>query len=170
MECPNCKLLNPAGAMRCDCGFSFVDGSLRLATDAAGVPLNLASLQDRVLAQILDTLLTFAPFIPSMIIARVWETGATISSVAAIPIGLFYWLFADGLPGGQSFGKKLLGISVIDANTGRACDLGASCIRNVLLVLFGWLDVAFMLGGTRRQRLGDKVAQTFVVKGKALPR
>src|SRR5438552_18918846 len=27
MECPKCKLINAPAAERCDCGFSFVDGS-----------------------------------------------------------------------------------------------------------------------------------------------
>jgi hypothetical protein len=27
-RCPRCSLVNPATAERCDCGFSFVDGSL----------------------------------------------------------------------------------------------------------------------------------------------
>lgn len=28
MECPHCKLLNPDGAERCDCGYDFKSGSL----------------------------------------------------------------------------------------------------------------------------------------------
>jgi hypothetical protein len=28
MKCPNCKLLNPPGAMRCDCGYDFATGEI----------------------------------------------------------------------------------------------------------------------------------------------
>ena len=33
-RCPRCNLVNPASAERCDCGFSFVDGSLGATLDA----------------------------------------------------------------------------------------------------------------------------------------
>ena len=29
MKCPNCKLLNPPGAMRCDCGYDFATGEIQ---------------------------------------------------------------------------------------------------------------------------------------------
>jgi hypothetical protein len=29
MECPNCGLLNPAGAERCDCGYDFASRSMK---------------------------------------------------------------------------------------------------------------------------------------------
>ena len=28
MECPRCKLINPMGAKRCDCGFDFATGTI----------------------------------------------------------------------------------------------------------------------------------------------
>ena len=29
MQCPNCGLLNPASALRCDCGYDFASGSVQ---------------------------------------------------------------------------------------------------------------------------------------------
>lgn len=39
-RCPNCRLVNPANAQRCDCGYSFADGSVGLPLDLQkpGVP------------------------------------------------------------------------------------------------------------------------------------
>ena len=33
MECPTCGLFNPATAQRCDCGFDFVSGTMKVRPD-----------------------------------------------------------------------------------------------------------------------------------------
>ena len=73
-----------------------------------------------------------------------------------------YVLFADGLPGGQSLGKKALGVEVVDTRTGRPCNYGQSFLRNLLLMILGPIDWLFILG-ERHQRLGDRAADTIVV-------
>lgn len=45
MECPNCKLLNPAGTQRCDCGFDFASGRVERSYLSADDPLALNGLQ-----------------------------------------------------------------------------------------------------------------------------
>jgi uncharacterized RDD family membrane protein YckC len=76
-----------------------------------------------------------------------------------------YLLFSDGLGEGQSFGKKLVKIAVVDQSTGAPCSYRGSLLRNLMRV-FGVFDWAFALG-ERRQRLGDKAANTIVVKLRA---
>lgn len=106
---------------------------------------------------------------------------------------ILYFLFQDGINTGQSFGKRIMSMRVIDAQDGTPCPYWKSVVRNVfpfLLFFIGVLftvvfeslmgDIAgiFMVGGLlvfhidalmifgdKRQRLGDKVAKTLVVKG-----
>jgi uncharacterized RDD family membrane protein YckC len=77
-------------------------------------------------------------------------------------LAILYILLADGLPGGQSFGKKALRMRVIDERTGRDCTFGKSFLRNILLAILGPIDWVFIFG-KKRQRLGDQVAGTIVV-------
>ncbi len=63
---------------------------------------------------------------------------------------------------GQSLGKKLMKIAVVDERTGAHCDYVRSVLRNVIRVP-GILDAIFIFSD-RRQRLGDKVAGTIVIK------
>ena len=76
-----------------------------------------------------------------------------------------YLLFSDGLGEGQSFGKKLVKIAVVDQSTGAPCTYGGSLLRNLVRML-GVFDWAFVFG-ERRQRLGDKAANTIVVRLRA---
>ena len=73
--------------------------------------------------------------------------------------------------GGQSIGKILLGLVVIDLTTGRAASVSGSTKRNVLLLLPGANIVAILLeartimSDPQGQRLGDRLAHTQVVEG-----
>lgn len=82
--------------------------------------------------------------------------------MAGIAWWIFYYFFADGLAGGQSIGKRWMGMHVINAETGAPCTFGQSFIRNLLLAVLGPIDWVFIFGD-RHQRLGDKAAGTIVV-------
>ncbi len=163
MECPNCRFVNRTGAFCSNCGYSFVGRTLPAAGGGDTIPPNLASLGDRFLAQVLDTMIAVTPVIFAFLVGLVWRPAGIVMAIPAILFALFYLLFADGFRGGQSFGKKMLGMAVINAATGRACTLAESFIRNLLLALLGWIDWIFILG-KRRQRLGDRAARTLVIK------
>ena len=75
---------------------------------------------------------------------------------------MLYTLLSDGLEGGQSFGKRLVGIRVVSIETGAPCTFGQSFLRNLLLTILGPIDWIFIFG-ERRQRLGDKAAGTIVI-------
>lgn len=79
----------------------------------------------------------------------------------ALVLFLAYWLLCDGLPNGQSLGKRLLKIAVVDEHTGAPCGLGKSLLRNVTQIvgLFDWVWIF----GARRKRAGDFLAGTKVV-------
>ncbi len=114
---------------------------------------SLASSGARLLARVIDLLfLTIA--------------GAALQTVvngSSEVLFVSYLLLADGLPGGWSIGKYLVGIVVVDAVTRPPCSLWQSFVRNLSLI-FLMLDWGFLTGSKRRQRLGDMVARTIVVK------
>jgi len=95
-----------------------------------------------------------------MLLTRLFHAGG----VLMVPAGLwaaFYYLFADGFPGGQSLGKKWIGMYVIDEKSGEPCTWGDSLVRNLFGAL-GLIDWLFIFG-EKHQRLGDRVAGTIVV-------
>jgi uncharacterized RDD family membrane protein YckC len=77
-------------------------------------------------------------------------------------VTLGYLLFADAAGGGQSLGKRLLSIKVVDAQSHQPCTYWQSFVRNLCLTI-GFLDVIFILG-SKSQRLGDKGAGTIVIR------
>jgi uncharacterized RDD family membrane protein YckC len=88
-------------------------------------------------------------------------------------IAIAYILTKDALPamgdflGGQSIGKKLMGIKAIKEDTGASLvgDYGTAITRQIplLIPLFGIVD-ALMVFGAEGKRFGDKWAKTIVVK------
>lgn len=130
----------------------------RLDAEAA-MMASLASRGARLGARLIDFFVTDAIILVSFLLGWV-----------AVPLGIFgvfvtiaYVVFADGLPRGQSVGKRVLGIAVVDRHTKRPCSYGESLIRNIPLLLLGIFDWLFIFSPTR-QRVGDLVASTVVVR------
>jgi uncharacterized RDD family membrane protein YckC len=94
----------------------------------------------------------------------------TAGSPLYLGIGAVYLLLRDAI-GGQSIGKLLTGLVVIDLMRGRAASLSASVRRNVLLLLPGanlvaiFLEARTIAADPQGQRLGDRLAHTQVVEG-----
>jgi uncharacterized RDD family membrane protein YckC len=113
----------------------------------------LATPLDRLLAALIDWL----------IIALFSATG-----FGAI-IGIAYLLTKESLPifEGQSIGKKLLRIKVVDSDTYLPIRnvYEKSLIRNITLLIpvFQFID-ALMIFSTDRKRFGDQWAKTIVIK------
>ena len=124
---------------------------------------NLGSLSDRLLGQILDSFVAIGAFVVAWILYAVSPTIGAVALIAAVVYAIFYILFADGFTGGQSYGKRVAHTAVIDASTGKPCTFSQSFLRNLLLTLLGIIDWVFIFG-KKRQRLGDKAANTIVVK------
>ena len=81
------------------------------------------------------------------------------SSLAMWAFGLF---FLDGFRKGQGIGKKLLSLQVLRLKDGKPCTFKDAFIRRFAGV-FQPLDFFWTLG-RKRQRIGDKLAETVVVK------
>ena len=71
-----------------------------------------------------------------------------------------YIFFKDGFSG-QSIGKKMLKIRVIEDESGLPCSLPRSLLRNTTLCLglFDWISIF----GKKQKRIGDYFAETSVV-------
>ena len=67
----------------------------------------------RLIGQLVDGLVGAAPIVAGAIISAGSEGLGVVLMIGGIIWSLFYYLLADGLPGGQSFGKRWLGMRVI---------------------------------------------------------
>ena len=80
----------------------------------------------------------------------------------SIALWTFGLLFIDGFRKGQGIGKKLLSLQVLRLKDGKPCTFKDAFIRR-LAGIFQPLDSLWTLG-KKRQRIGDKFAETVVVK------
>jgi uncharacterized RDD family membrane protein YckC len=146
---------------------------------ALDVPLDLplAHVGTRALAVLVDTLILVAILVALAAAAAL--SGETLSRIlggwgiaffawAAFLAFWGYFVVSEQLMGGQTWGKRLMGLRVVAAD---GTDVGvlASLVRNLLRVIdvvpgtYG-IGVATMLLSRRGQRLGDMAAGTVVVR------
>jgi uncharacterized RDD family membrane protein YckC len=129
--------------------------------------VTLANRGYRLIANIIDSVvayvLFFGPFFVFDLMLKKEIPGVfyVISLISAI----LYYLLNDGLPNGQSLGKKFCQIQVIDEKTRQPCQIGKSFLRNLPMVipLVNLIDI-WLIFFERRKRLGDYLAGTIVVE------
>lgn len=125
----------------------------------------------RAVATIIDLVILM---ILSYIIAAIFGTTTSggfelmgTSFFLTCGVGFAYYLFFEGTLGATP-GKLVTGLRVLKAD-GSKCDIAAAAVRTAFRLIDGFLFylVAAILVWTspRRQRLGDRVANTMVVKG-----
>jgi uncharacterized RDD family membrane protein YckC len=137
MKCSKCGLDNEGVFPICvDCGYVF--GVFYKCS--FGREYELSSLDIRIVARLLDLIFAFAPAI--LMYVGGWENEGIIP---ALCWGLPYFYFADAFRG-QSLGKRISRIMVIDSISGKPCDFGQSFSRSFLLKL-GVIDWLFALFG-----------------------
>jgi uncharacterized RDD family membrane protein YckC len=124
--------------------------------------VDLASLGQRLAGQCIDGLVAAVPVLVGAAITALLSRVGIALILVGILFAILYHLLADGLEGGQSLGKRLVGIRVVSERTGAPCTFGQSFLRNLVLTLLGPIDWIFIFGD-KRQRLGDKAAGTIVV-------
>ena len=122
----------------------------------------LASRTRRLIAQLIDDCIAFLPAVLVGVVLGGFGRPATALAALVYFCGFVYIVVSDGFPGGQSYGKRLMGIAVVDVESGQPCTYGQSIARNLLLAMLGPIDWLFIFGA-RRQRLGDTLARTMVV-------
>ena len=123
----------------------------------------------RFVAVLIDGVLMFAvAFVLSLIFGGAGGEGFSLSGAPAFLwflIGVAYFILMEAYVG-ATVGKLALGMRVVKLD-GSPCDLTASLVRNLLRIvdgLFGYLVGAILVWTSeKRQRLGDRVANTVVV-------
>ncbi len=127
----------------------------------------LALLVDLVILSVIDYLISLA-------FGGVRTAGGSVSvsltgfpAVVVMLIPVLYYIVLEAVMGG-TVGKMLLGMRIVTVD-GSRIGWGASIIRNLLRIIDG-LPFAYILGAIliwtspSKQRLGDRVARTVVVR------
>jgi len=87
-------------------------------------------------------------------------------------VGLAYFIYLEGSPSGQTIGKKILNIRVVDFSSGGPIGYGQAAIRyfarilSAIACLIGYL---WMLWDKERQTWHDKLSNSVVVPTSAYP-
>jgi len=128
-------------------------------------PNNLAGLGRRWGGQIIDSLITI--FLFGLVGRSAEFVGLPPSVVGFLALGVAaaYYLLSDSMPNGQSVGKKLLGMSVVDERSYLSCNVYQSFMRNITTPFLNVFDWIFIFFGSRK-RLGDMLASTIVIRSK----
>jgi uncharacterized RDD family membrane protein YckC len=90
----------------------------------------------------------------------------------ALLISIVYFSYFEGSASGQGVGKKLLGIRVIDYNTGGPIGFGRGFLRwigRLLSSLLLYLGYLWMLWDKEKQTWHDKIANCVVVPAEDYP-
>ena len=147
-------------------------------------PLQPAGFVERFIAALIDLVVLAIVAVVITLPLGLLTAFSILSNGGAVPgwVGLFwgpfslvlfavfvlYFTYFEGTSG-QTLGKRLLRLKVVDLSTGRPPDLARSLLRNVIRI-FDWLPFLYILGfvvalfTTRRQRIGDVAAGTIVTR------
>ena len=143
--------------------------------EVAGKKFKLASRLTRLYAFFIDIALIgaaqsflgfFVAFVSILFLnERFWAAGIGISAFFALfsaALWIFGLFFIDGFRKGQGIGKKLLSLQVLRLKDGKPCTFKDAFLRRFAGLLQPF-DLLWFLG-KKQQRLGDKFAETVVVK------
>ncbi|MEO3888043.1 RDD family protein [Nonomuraea sp. B5E05] len=98
-----------------------------------------------------------------------WERYPVEHTFAAGLVAFLYFWLLHAFWNGQTLGKKVFGIRVVQEN-GAKIGVGQAAIRQAVMSALAWtccvgllLDLAWILFDPRKQAIHDKVARTVVV-------
>jgi len=138
------------------------------------IQYNLAGLQDRIFAYLIDLAITGVPalFILSMFISNNPKSPeeSLKNIIFVLPFFLFYHLAMESFFGGRSFGKISIGIIPLKKNGEKIAFMDA-LMRWIfrlpdILLTSGVLAILMVSSSSAAQRLGDFFAGTVVIKTK----
>lgn len=128
-----------------------------------------AGLGSRFLAYLVDSLVTGLPFIPGALLmsSRHTDVLGGVLLFLAFGWGLYYGFCKDGMRGGQSYGKKLNGLMVVNLTTNQPCKNGGSILRALswcIPYVGGLIEIVMILASDKGRRLGDRFGGTQVIE------
>ena len=139
---------------------------------------NLASVGDRIVAIIIDTLILvlislvlWVPlFLLGSLVGAFGFFGLFFLPLVIFPwiFGLLYFTYFEGTTG-QTPGKSIVKIRTVDAKTLKPLDFARAFVRNLLRII-DELPFLYLLGliliatNEKRQRIGDMAADSIVIK------
>ncbi|MDQ3823966.1 MAG: RDD family protein [Actinomycetota bacterium] len=125
-----------------------------------------ANFGQRLVAVIIDTVLI-------VIVAGIaFAINEVLGYIVYLVLGLGYYGYFEGTSSGQTVGKKVMGIRVVDFNTGGPIGYGRGFLRWLGKLVAGipcYLGYLWMLWDREKQAWQDKIATTVVVPESAYP-
>jgi uncharacterized RDD family membrane protein YckC len=127
----------------------------------------------RAVAIIIDTiLLMVVGYVIAMATGGTTAAGFKLEGVPMflwLAIGIGYYIVLEA-QSGATLGKRLIGLKVVKLEGGGPIDWQASITRNLLRLVDGFffylVGAIIVWSSDKKQRLGDKVAGTVVVRAK----
>lgn len=187
--CTQCGTQLADGARFCpDCGTAVDAGQAPAASESPAVPdepaMHYASLGRRFAAHLFDGLIVLVAYIVigSIVAAQTgnmtsdgfeMEGGpAFVAMALTFLVALAYFAVFESSRSGRTLGKRLLGIRVTTLDGGQA-SFGQAVTRNLLRLIDGLIlylpGIVLILMSDRNQRLGDRIAETVVVRTRSAP-
>ena len=133
-------------------------------------PVEYAGLGSRAIAIIIDTILL--AIVGSILLGILLGTPGTgifdTWNIAFIVITLGYFIILEGTNNGQTLGKSLVNIRVVD-DSGGELEMEGAVIRNVLRIVDALpflyiIGIILVVASDEEKRLGDMIGNTIVVK------
>lgn len=132
----------------------------------------------RLLAYIVDGFVGAAVFIGALAFGAFndWLTGGGgfvfgMIILAAFVWALYYSFAKDGREGGQSIGKGMVDLMVVNVKTNKPCSTGESALRALILILLNivplvgiFIEPVVAIAADDGRRLGDRAADTQVIR------
>jgi uncharacterized RDD family membrane protein YckC len=153
---------------------SSFDGQPNFGQPMAPAAIPFASWGQRVLAALIDGLIGILVSIVFLILTVIFAAvsdglGGLMALIGRlVNFGLsLYFAFLNGSIG-QSPGKKVMGIQVVNANTGQFIGGGLGIVRNfahIADVIICGIGFLFPLWDAKKQTLADKIMTTVVIAG-----
>jgi uncharacterized RDD family membrane protein YckC len=136
-----------------------------------GVPGNLATWPVRVGAFLIDAIIYGVPAGIGNALTQGNSGGASLAiGWVFLLIGIGLWIYNRWVQQGQtgqSWGKKVVGLKLVGAETGQNVGVGKAALRDITHILDGlpcYVGYLWPLWDEKKQTFADKINNTYVIK------